>query len=85
MIRTQVSLDAKVYEEAKREARRQGVSLAELVRRGLSLVLAAARQQAPPGSGADQQPWMRHAASLCSGDPTSSTSVDQVVHGRERP
>ncbi len=35
MIRTQISLDEEAYRAAKAEARRQGVSLAELLRRAL--------------------------------------------------
>ncbi len=35
MIRTQISLSVEEYEAAKREARRLGISLAELLRRSL--------------------------------------------------
>jgi len=53
MIRTQVSLDEDAYREAKDEARRQGVSLAELVRRALAAALRHRRRS--------KRPWMRHA------------------------
>jgi hypothetical protein len=77
MIRTQVSLDATAYREAKLEARRQGISLAEFVRRAI--------QRALPPRGRGGRPWMRHAGALASGDPDASRSVDQVVYGRPRP
>ena len=85
MIRTQVSLDDDEYRSAKREAKRQGISLAELVRRGLSLVLASARRDAPSPDAGTDKPWMRHAGCLRSGDPDSSGSVDAIVYGREQP
>ncbi len=77
MIRTQISLGEPEYREAKREARRQGVSLAELFRRALAGALAPARKK--------DKPWMRHAGALASGDPNASASVDAVVYGRGRP
>ena len=39
MIRTQVSLEEEIYREAKKEARRQGISFAELCRRALAQLL----------------------------------------------
>lgn len=77
MIRTQISLDEDAYREAKKEARRQGISLAEFLRR---LVAAAIRHRR-----IDDRPWMRHAGALVSGDPDASQSVDAVVYGRPRP
>ena len=77
MIRTQISLDEDAYREAKEEARRQGISFAELVRRLLAAGLRHRR--------AGDRPWMRHAGTLASGDADSSTSVDEVVYGRPRP
>ena len=76
MIRTQVSLENDMYEEAKKEARRQGISFAELVRRALARVL--------PESDPDR-PWMRHAGAVEDGGLEESLTVDQVVYGRERP
>jgi hypothetical protein len=78
MIRTQISLDNEVYEDARREARREGVSLAEFFRRALDRALDPRRKS-------DGRPWMRHAGSLTSGDPDASRSVNQVVYGRSRP
>ena len=37
MIRTQISLEETAYREAKMEARRQGISLAEFLRRAVRL------------------------------------------------
>ena len=77
MIRTQISLDKDAYREAKQEARQQGISLAEFLRR---LVAAGIRHRRTA-----QRPWMRHAGVLASGDPEASQSVDAVVYGRPRP
>jgi len=76
MIRTQISLDEDAYREAKEEARRQGISLAEFLRR---LVSAALRHRRT------DRPWMRHAGQVSSGDPEASRSVNEVVYGRPRP
>ena len=76
MIRTQVSLERDMYEEAKREAGRQGISFAELVRRALARVLPVSETLAP---------WMCHAGTVAEGDREASTSVDRVVYGRDRP
>jgi hypothetical protein len=77
MIRTQISLDEDAYRDAKAEARRQGVSLAEYLRRAVAAALASRRTAA--------RPWMRHAGTVSSGDPGASRSVDDVVYGRGRP
>jgi hypothetical protein len=77
MIRTQISLDEEAYREAKQEARQQGISLAEFLRR---LVAAGIRHRRTK-----QRPWMRHAGALASGDEKASQSVDAVVYGRPRP
>ncbi|MGB6941998.1 MAG: ribbon-helix-helix protein, CopG family [Bryobacteraceae bacterium] len=71
MIRTQVSLDKHEYTLAKKEAKAMGISLAEFVRR-------AVRDRLPV---AQQSPWMRYAGMVESGDPNSSTSVDDIVYG----
>ena len=77
MIRTQISLDENAYREAKVEARRQGISLAEFLRRAVRLAL--------PLRTRTDQPWMRYAGAVASGDPDASRSVDEVVYGRPRP
>ena len=83
MIRTQVSLDERAYEAAKKEARRLGISVAELIRRALGRMLAASEPRA--GHAGDLRPWMRFSGIVDSGDPGSSLTVDEVVYGREKP
>jgi hypothetical protein len=73
MVRTQISLTEEEYEAAKREARRLGISLAELLRRSLRTLL-------PADEG---RPWMRYAGSIESGDPASSQTVDDLVYGHK--
>ena len=77
MIRTQISLDEAGYREAKEEARRQGVSLAEFLRRLVATALQPRRTK--------QRPWMRHAGALASNDEHASRTVNTVVYGRPRP
>ena len=77
MIRTQVSLDEPMYKEAKREARRLGISFAELVRRALAQVMG--------DPAAVKEPWMRYAGTVESGDPEASRTVDEVVYGDRKP
>jgi hypothetical protein len=76
MVRTQISLEPDTYEQAKDEARRRGISFAELVRESLAETLK-------PRS--EDKPWMRYAGVLDSGDPDSSSTIDEVVYGREQP
>ena len=75
MIRTQVSFDKALYARAKRAAKRQGVSLAELCRRGVAEIV---------GREPSEMPWMRYAG-IVEGDINDSISVDEIVYGRERP
>ena len=77
MIRTQVSLDEDAYRDAKAAARRQGVSLAEFLRRAVAEALGS--------RGTKNRPWLRFAGALSSGDPNASRTVDQVVYRRPRP
>src|SRR2546426_84307 len=73
MVRTQISLTEKEYAAAKREARRLGISLAELLRRSLRSVLRFD----------ESKPWMRYAGMVESGDPNSSGNIDEVVYGHK--
>ncbi len=73
MIRTQISLSPEEYEAAKREARRLGISLAELLRRSLRTVLPFD----------ESKPWMSYAGMVESGDPKSSRKIDEVIYGQE--
>jgi len=73
MIRTQISLSREEYAAAKREARRLGISLAELLRRSLRPLLPAD----------DSSPWMRYAGMVAAGDPRASRHVDDLVYGQK--
>ena len=73
MVRTQISLGEDEYREAKREAKRLGVSLAELLRRSLRSMLPAD----------SSRPWMRYAGMVESGDPQSSSRIDEVIYGQK--
>jgi hypothetical protein len=73
MIRTQVSLSEEEYRAAKHEARRLGISLAELLRRSLRSVLPVN----------DSAPWMRYAGMVESGDTASSQRIDEIVYGQK--
>lgn len=73
MIRTQISLSELEYGAAKREARRLGISLAELLRRSLRTMLPAD----------ESKPWMRYAGMIETGDPTASQKIDDVVYGQK--
>jgi hypothetical protein len=73
MIRTQISLGEEEYAAAKREAKRLGIPLAELLRRSLRGVLPAD----------SSKPWMRYAGMIASGDPESSLHIDDVVYGHK--
>lgn len=73
MIRTQVSMSEEEYRAAKREAKRLGISLAELLRRSLRNVLPAD----------ESAPWMRYAGMIETGDPQSSQRIDEIVYGQK--
>jgi len=73
MIRTQISLDEREYDIAKREARKLGISVAEFVRRAI-------REALPPRG---QGPWMRYAGFVETGNRRSSQSVDEIVYGQK--
>jgi hypothetical protein len=75
MIRTQISFDKSLYERAKRAARRRGVSLAELCRRSVAEVVAR---------DDSRHPWMVYIGAV-DGQPHDSSSVDEVVYGRDAP
>jgi hypothetical protein len=72
MVRTQISFDEALYARAKEVAKRQGISLAELCRRGVA-------EQVARASG--DKPWMAFAGIL-KGEPSDSCSVDEIVYGR---
>jgi hypothetical protein len=73
MIRTQISLSDSEYRAAKSEAKRLGISLAELLRRSLRSIVPVN----------DSAPWMRYAGIIESGDPHSSQRIDEIVYGQK--
>jgi len=73
MIRTQISLSEEEYDAARREARRLGISLAELLRRSLRSVLPVD----------ETKPWMRFAGMVETGDARSSQHIDDVIYGQK--
>ena len=73
MVRTQISLTNEEYLAAKAEARRLGISLAELLRRSLRTMLPVD----------EARPWMHYAGSIKSGDASASQSIDELVYGRK--
>lgn len=76
MIRTQISVDEELYERAKELAQRQGISLAELCRRGLREAISREPSD---------KPWMAYAGTIDDGHPDDSSTVDEVVYGRDEP
>lgn len=66
MIRTQLSLSEDEYNAAKFEAKRLGISIAELVRRSLRAIIQVD----------ESKPWMRYAGMIESGDCRSSQHID---------
>ncbi len=73
MVRTQISLTKEEYAAAKREARRLGISLAELLRRSLRNTLPVD----------EDRPWVRYAGLIESGDAASSQKIDELVYGQK--
>jgi hypothetical protein len=73
MIRTQISLTAAEYALAKKDAKKQGISVAEYFRRALRLLLP--RQE--------KNPWMAFAGMVSSGDAQASQKIDEVVYGQK--
>jgi hypothetical protein len=73
MIRTQVSLTPDEMRAARAEAKRLGISLAELLRRSLRILLPAD----------SSKPWMRFAGMVESGDAESSRRIDDVIYGQK--
>lgn len=72
MIRTQISLDAEVYEEAKEYAAESGISLAEFCRQSVTEHLVKYRKAGP----------IARFAGIYEGNPDDSSSVDEVVYGK---
>lgn len=74
MKRTQISLSEEEYKLAKKEAKRQGVSLAELLRQALRKTLPIKADK----------PWMNYSGLVESGNSNSSETIDDIVYGHEK-
>ena len=79
MIRTQISVDAKTYRAAQVEARRLGISLAELCRRALAKMLGDV-------GTVKAKPWMRYSGSIRGRGERDSENenIDRVVYGSRK-
>jgi hypothetical protein len=75
MVRTQISFDESLYARARELAARQGISLSELCRRGVTELIARSPSD---------EPWMAFAG-IVQGEGSDSASVDHVVYSREQP
>lgn len=73
MMRTQISLTPEEMRAARTEAKRLGISLAELIRRSLRALLPVDASK----------PWTRYAGMVESGDPRSSQHIDDVIYGQK--
>lgn len=73
MIRTQISLSIEEYKAAKEEAKRSGISFAELLRRSLRSILPIDSKAA----------WMKYCGFVESGNPQSSRQIDDLVYGQK--
>ena len=80
MIRTQVSFEPELYEEAQREAARLGISVAEFCRRALRRALGG-------GSANPKKPWLKYSGAISGGrtDESSKTNIDGAVYGEKAP
>ncbi|OGQ07750.1 MAG: hypothetical protein A3G32_03135 [Deltaproteobacteria bacterium RIFCSPLOWO2_12_FULL_40_28] len=73
MMRTQISLNKEEYQMAKIEAKRQGLSLAELLRRSLRNFLPISKNK----------PWMKFVGFVESGNSCSSQNIDNIIYGQK--
>ena len=73
MIRIQISLSSQDYLLAKKTAKAQGMSLAELLGRALKMIMPYKQEK----------PWMQYAGMLQSDNPASSTQIDNIVYGHK--
>jgi len=73
MIRTQISLSEEDYRLARESAGKLGISLAELLRRAIRLMIPVSHAQR----------WMRYAGLVATGRPDSSQKIDDVVYGQK--
>lgn len=77
MVEIPISLTEEEYKRAKEEAEVYGISVAELLHRGVQYVIPVRRPL--PANG--ENPWMKYAGMVESGDPHSSQHIDDVIYG----
>ena len=73
MERTQISLSAEELRAARAEAKRLGISLAELLRRSVRALLPVDKTK----------PWMRYVGLVESGHAAASRTIDDVIYGQK--
>ena len=73
MIRTQISLSEKEYAFAKIEAKKQGISFAELLRRSLRSII----------TNDNKKSWMRYCGFIESNNKKSSQQIDDLIYGQK--
>ena len=73
MKRTQISLSEEEYLLAKKEAKRRGISLAELLRQGIRAMLPIQKEKS----------WMRYRGFVETGNPDANQSIDDIVYGHK--
>ena len=82
MTRTQISFDTALYKAAQAEARRRGISLAELCRQALRGVLEA---EASAGASTTGKPWMKYSGAIVGeANESDNRNIDATVYGAVR-
>jgi hypothetical protein len=71
MMRMQIRLSSEDCQAAKKEAKRLGISLSELLRQSLRSILPSK----------EDAPWMKFAGMVDSGKLSSSQCIDEIVYG----
>ena len=82
MTRTQISFDTALYKAAQAEARRRGISLAELCRQALRSALEA---DAPAQASTAGKPWMKYSGAIVGqAHESDNQNIDATVYGAAR-
>ena len=74
MIRTQISLNKKEYQEAKKFAKELGISLAEFFRRALESFILKSDNE-------NDKPWMKYKGFVSTGKSHTNEDIDEIVYG----
>lgn len=82
MTRTQISFDTALYKAAQAEARRRGISLAELCRQALRSALEAEASAEVSTAG---KPWMKYSGVIAGqAHESDNQNIDATVYGAAR-